>query len=160
MQRGTVTREVIGRFDSRNTFKIPTGTRVIFGQLDCTGDPFDAWALPEHTARELSGNAHDSKHRFVTVDKNDVAPDAEFPAEYGLYVAWRPYRCDCCGALNQISTNHTGPLCVPCRSCSWRGARDSGGKLYRADTGKARPHYYVGPEPHDAERNPHAQKEV
>jgi hypothetical protein len=76
-------------------------------------------------------------------------------ATFGLLVRYRPYRCDCCGHIDQVQTNHTGSILHVCPGCSWRGARDSTGKWYRADIGKHRPHEYIGPEPGADEVNPY-----
>lgn len=162
MKRGTTNKPTTGNFGEVRgaVFDIPEGTRVVYGAPDCDGNPFPHWTLPEHTARALSGNEHDSRHRFVSIHADHVTPDADGPGEYGLFVAWRPYRCDCCGALNEVSTNHTGPVRHSCPKCSWRMGRDSDGRLYRADIGKERPHYYAGQPPCDHERNPHARHKV
>jgi len=53
-------------------YQMPPGTPVVYGQKDCDGDPFPHWTLPEHIARELSGNGHDSKHRFVVVHPDHI----------------------------------------------------------------------------------------
>lgn len=63
---------------------------------------------------------------------------------YGLPMSYRPYRCDCCGDVHDVQTNHTGPCYPQCPACSWRSAYDSNGNYYRADIGKNRPHYYAG----------------
>lgn len=64
--------------------------------------------------------------------------------QYGLKVAYRPYRCDCCNQINSIQTNHTATCYSICTNCCWRSAFDSDGNHYRADVGKQRPHYYAG----------------
>lgn len=79
---------------------------------------------------------------------------------YGLRVSYRDYRCDCCDHTHPVQTNHTGLIYDHCPNCSWRYGRDSQGTTYRADTEKRRPHYYVGPEPTEAEHNPYARREV
>lgn len=79
---------------------------------------------------------------------------------YGLMAKWRPYKCDCCGNVRKISTNHTGPCWPTCPNCSWRSAYDSDGNHYRADTQKNRPQFYVGAAPTNDEINPHARKEL
>ena len=75
MQLGKTNRFTTGHFGLRDSFDIPAGTPVVFGQPDCDGQPFPHWALEEHTARGLSGNAHDSAHRFVVVHADNVTPE-------------------------------------------------------------------------------------
>ena len=72
MKSGTTIRDCEAGFDSRNKFKVPSGTYVEFGAKDCDGQPFGAWTLPEKVARELSGNAHDSAYQFVTIPADNV----------------------------------------------------------------------------------------
>lgn len=40
---------------------------------------------------------------------------------YSLRVAWRAYACDCCGTVQRLQTNHTGPLSADCPGCNSRG---------------------------------------
>lgn len=155
MKPGTTNKHTTGHFSLRDSFDIPEGTRVVYGAKDCDGQLFPHWVLPEHVARELSGNSHDAAHRFVTVHADHVTPDPE--PVYGLLVRYRPYRCDCCGDVHDMQTNHTGPFSGHCPNCSWRYATDSQGRGYRADTQKARPHFYAGGPVAEAEHNPHAK---
>lgn len=75
MHHGITNKRLIGSFGLRDAFDIPAGTPVVFGQADCDGAPFPYWALAEDTARALSGNAHDSAHRFVMVPTDHVTPE-------------------------------------------------------------------------------------
>ena len=75
MKTGVTTKPLTGSFGWRDEFAIPAGTQVVFGAADCNGQPFDRWTLPESVARELSGNAHDSAHRFVVVESCYVRAD-------------------------------------------------------------------------------------
>lgn len=156
MKFGTTNTFTTGSFGGRISFDIPEGTRLVWGAKDCDGQPFPHWTLPEHIARELSGNTHDAAHRFVTVHSDHVTPDPE-GGTYGLLVKYRPYRCDCCGTVHDIQTNHTGPTRSLCPNCSWRSGYDSAGNHYRADTQKNRPHVYAGQPATDEERNPYAK---
>lgn len=72
MQHGLTNKPTTGHFDLQDSFDIPAGTPVVFGAPDCDGNPFPRWTLPESVARELSGNAHDSKYRFVSVHADNV----------------------------------------------------------------------------------------
>ena len=72
---GTTRKDLIASFGLRDEFTVPAGTPVVFGSKDCEGRPFDKWTLPEHVARELSGNAHDSAHRFVVIGAEYVKAD-------------------------------------------------------------------------------------
>jgi hypothetical protein len=72
MKHGATTCFTTGHFSLRDSFDIPAGTPVVFGLPDCNGRPFPHWALAEATARALSGNAHDSAHRFVAVHSDHV----------------------------------------------------------------------------------------
>ena len=157
MKFGTTNKHTTGHFTLRDSFDIPEGTRVVYGAPDCDGQPFPHWTLPEHVARDLSGDSHDAAHRFVTVHADHVTPDPE-TATYGLFVRYRPYRCDCCGHVHDIQTNHTGRVASHCPNCSWRYGRDSTGRGYRADTEKQRPHVYAGGPVTPDEVNPHAKR--
>ena len=75
MKTGKTRVELLGSFGWRDKFTIPAGTPVIYGALDCDGNPFNKWTLPESVAYELSGNAHDSAHRFVVVESCYVKCD-------------------------------------------------------------------------------------
>lgn len=72
MKRGVTNKFTTGHFSLRESFDIPEGTPVVFGARDCDGKPFLHWVLSEQTALELSGNAHDSKYRFVSVHPDHV----------------------------------------------------------------------------------------
>lgn len=78
--------------------------------------------------------------------------------QFGLLVRYRPYRCDCCGNVHDVQTNHTDACFAPCPKCSWHGAFDSSGRLWNAME-KNRPHVYAGPPVSDNERNPYANRE-
>lgn len=73
---------------------------------------------------------------------------------FGLLSTARPYRCDVCGHVHDVNTNHTDRCYSTCPECSWRGGFDSAGNLYRADIGKERPHIYAGGPVIGAEVNP------
>ena len=75
MKTGKTRVGLTGSFGWRDEFIIPAGTIVQFGALDCDGNPFKKWTLPESIARELSGNAHDAAHRFVIVESCYVECD-------------------------------------------------------------------------------------
>lgn len=80
------------------------------------------------------------------------------PAIFGLLVRPRPYRCDVCNHVHDVSTNHTDMCFSVCPNCQWRSGFDTFGRHYRADIGKERPHYYVGEEPGPDEYNPHLKR--
>jgi len=75
MKTGKTRVDLIGSFGWRDEFTIPAGTIVQYGARDCMGEPFDRWTLPEIVARELSGNDHDSSHRFVIIESCYVQCD-------------------------------------------------------------------------------------
>jgi len=72
VKHGLTNRFTTGHFGLRDSFEIPAGSPVVFGLPDCDGKPLPHWALTEETARALSGNAHDSAHRFVIVHPDNV----------------------------------------------------------------------------------------
>lgn len=72
MRHGITNKHTTGHFNLRDSFDIPQGTPVIYGAADCDGKPFPHWALPEETARKLSGNSHDSRYRFAVVHPDHV----------------------------------------------------------------------------------------
>lgn len=72
MKHGKTNKFTTGHFNLRDSFDIPQGTPVVFGAPDCDGNPFQEWTLAENIARELSGNSHDSKYRFVVVRPENV----------------------------------------------------------------------------------------
>lgn len=78
---GKTNKLTTGHFNLRDSFDIPEGTQVEFGAADCDGNPFQFWTLTETAARELSGNVHDSAHRFVVVHSDNVTPDVAPLAE-------------------------------------------------------------------------------
>ena len=75
LKTGTTRKDLIASFGLRDEFTVPAGTPVVFGAKDCEGNPFNKWTLPEYIARELSGNAHDSAHRFVVIRSEHVKAD-------------------------------------------------------------------------------------
>ena len=75
---------------------------------------------------------------------------------FGLLAAHRPYQCDVCDHVNDISTNHTDRCFLECPNCAWRGGQDKAGNFYRADIGKNRPQIYIGGPVIGAEINPWA----
>lgn len=77
MQRGITNKFTTGHFSLRDSFDIPQGTQVVYGAKDCNGQPFLNWTLPENVARDLSGNSHDSAHRFVVVHADHVTVSEE-----------------------------------------------------------------------------------
>lgn len=72
MKHGITNKFTTGHFTLRDSFDIPQGTPVVYGERDCDGNHFPHWTLPESVARELSGNSHDSQYRFVTVHLDHV----------------------------------------------------------------------------------------
>lgn len=79
---------------------------------------------------------------------------------FGLKAIPRPYQCQLaeCLHIHNVGTNHTGPISSICPKCHWHGGFDTAGHLYRSDTGKYRPHIYVGPAPTEADFNPHLKR--
>jgi hypothetical protein len=72
---GYIKRATTGQFCGPITkFDIPEGTRVVHNATDCDGNLFPHWVLPVGVARELSGNDHDSAHRFVIIPDDNVQP--------------------------------------------------------------------------------------
>ena len=76
---------------------------------------------------------------------------------WGLMAAYRPYACQCCGTVQQIQTNHTGPLSGVCGGCNRRGLdlpttghAPYGGRFPRALA-------YAGGPIQSHEYNPHAE---
>lgn len=67
MRHGKTNAATLGSFGLPDSFNIPEGTPVVWGAPDCDRNPFPHWTLSEETARRLSGNSHDSAHRFVVV---------------------------------------------------------------------------------------------
>lgn len=85
-------------------------------------------------------------------------PRPSLPPVWGLLARWRPYACQCCGTVQQIQTNHTGPLSAVCSGCNGRA-------LELPTTGHApyagrfpRPVTYAGPPVDPVEYNPHASQ--
>ncbi|PTX49105.1 hypothetical protein IQ03_04801 [Gemmobacter caeni] len=74
MKTSVTNKFTTGHYGLRDTFDIPEGTPVIFGAPDCEGKPFPHWTLSVETAAQLSGNLHDSAHRFVVVHPDHVTP--------------------------------------------------------------------------------------
>lgn len=73
MRHGKTNKYTTGNFNLRDdSFDIPEGTPVVYGAPDCDGKPFPQWVLSEETARDLSGNSHDSRHRFIVVHPENV----------------------------------------------------------------------------------------
>jgi hypothetical protein len=72
METGYTNKHTTGHFSLRDSFDIPEGTKVIYGVKDCYGELFPHWVLEVETAIELSGNEHDSIHRFVVVHPDHV----------------------------------------------------------------------------------------
>ena len=72
MEYGVTNKYTTGHFNLRDSFDIPEGTPVVRGEPDCNGDPFPLWTLPKEVAMQLSGNSHDSLHRFVSVHPDHV----------------------------------------------------------------------------------------
>lgn len=54
------------------------------------------------------------------VARYERARDMRLTPVYGLRVAYRPYACDCCGTVQPLQTNHTGPLSSVCNGCNSR----------------------------------------
>lgn len=77
MRHGITNKFTTGHFNLRDSFDIPQGTPATWGLPDCDGNPFPHWALSEKTARDLSGNSHDSAHRFVTIHPDHVTENKE-----------------------------------------------------------------------------------
>ena len=77
MKTGKTRVDVQASFGWRDEFTIPAGTIVQYGARDCDGNPFNKWTLPQKVAAELSGNEHDSKHRFVIVPSEYVSADVK-----------------------------------------------------------------------------------
>lgn len=80
---------------------------------------------------------------------------ADYVPAYGLMVAYRAYRCTCCGHIKQQQTNHTGTCAAYCPSCSWKPsaypiAMHWDGRAYRAFE-------YAGGAILDSEINPYAR---
>lgn len=66
--------------------------------------------------------------------------------KFGLNMEYRPYKCDNCGHIQQISTNHTSGCIDYCKECSWKpsfgdqkNAIPFNGRTYRPFT------YHGGP---------------
>ena len=72
MRRGVTNKYTTGHFTLRDSFDIPEGTPVVWGEPDCKGELFPHWTLPGDVALKLSGNSHDSRHRFVVVHPDHV----------------------------------------------------------------------------------------
>lgn len=49
-----------------------------------------------------------------------AADEAPAPV-WSLLAASRPYACQCCGTVQHLTTNHTGPLSGVCAGCNARG---------------------------------------
>lgn len=114
-------------------------------------DPAGVLAL-SHDGAALAGlepnGASDLAWLPVDLPRPSLAP------VWGLMARYRAYACQCCGTVQQIQTNHTGPLSGVCGGCNGRA-------LDLPTTGRApyggrfpRPLTYAGPPVY--EYNPHA----
>jgi len=72
MKYGVTNKYTTGHFTLRDGFEIPEGTPVVWGESNCKGELFPYWTLPVEIAMQLSGNRHDSMHRFVVVHPDHV----------------------------------------------------------------------------------------
>lgn len=81
----------------------------------------------------------------------------EVKAIYGLMVRYRSYRCQVCGHIQNIQTNHTGVCMDHCMGCSWRSAYKQDEYNYIAGT--HRPFAYIGLTPLEEEHNVHSGKD-
>ena len=51
MKHGITNKFTTGHFTLRDSFDIPQGTPVVYGERDCDGNHFPHWTLPESVAR-------------------------------------------------------------------------------------------------------------
>lgn len=77
---------------------------------------------------------------------------------FGLLVRPRSYRCNYCGHVHDVSTNHTDACFAHCPNCYWRGGTVPDGKVFHPERMDGeRPHTYAGDAPKADEYNPHAR---
>jgi hypothetical protein len=135
------------------SFEFDSGGDLVDVEGDSGLDESAVLAL-SHDAQALAGlearGASDLAWLPPSLPRPALAP------VWRLYARSRPYACQCCGHVQPITTNHTGPLSADCPGCNARG-------LELPTTGHApyaghfpRPLTYAGPPVQPDEYNPHA----